>query len=55
MTSYVYGANVSAMNPSITFSNASTLINAAGKPVAASGGTLWLLSFAFLLNIAGLV
>ncbi|KAH9031951.1 glycoside hydrolase family 16 protein [Lactarius hengduanensis] len=53
-TSYVYGANSSAMTPSVTFSNQSVLIN--GAPTcSASFGMTWSLVGALSLLLVGLL
>lgn len=55
ITSYVYGANSSAMTPSVAFSNASTMVNGARSMSAdpVFGGLRWL-AIAAVLGVVGL-
>ena len=53
-TSYVYGANSSALTPSVTFSNESTLVN--GAPTCnTSFSPTWSLAGALSLVLVGLL
>jgi len=54
ITSYVYGANSSTMTPSVTFSNQSILLNAAGMSAVPFHGLGWLAA-AVVLGVAGLL